>query len=180
MNLKRHPAGDSIGYLCQGAELIGKLDDALFTRSTGGRFRGGVGSQVRHCIDFYECLLYGLENGDRVDYAARGRNRELETNRAAAADRLRQLADRLATIDPASLERRLEVRSEQPVPEIPEWCGSTLHRELQFLVSHTVHHYALIVALLSRLGYELQTEHADFGIAPSTLVHWNEAGQLGG
>lgn len=93
---------------------------------------------------------------------------------------MEQIADRLAAIDAHALDRPLKVRSEQPVDGIPEWCGSTLHRELQFLVSHTVHHYALIVALLGRLSYELEPEHADFGIAPSTLAHWNEADQLAG
>lgn len=180
MSPKRHPADDNIGYLRQGAELVRKLDDDLFTRSVGGRFRGGVGSQFRHCIDFYECLLYGLENGDLVDYTARSRERELEIRRTAAAQRLEQLAKRLAVIDVDSLSRPLKVRSEQPVPELPEWSGSTLHRELQFLVSHTVHHYALIVALLGRLGYDLEPEQADFGIAPSTLEHWNETDQLAG
>ena len=104
----------------------------------------------------------------------------VEIQRTAAAERLEQLAKRLAAIDADSLSRPLKVRSEQTVPGIPEWCGSTLHRELQFLASHTVHHYALIVALLGRLGYELEPEHADFGIAPSTLEHWNEADQLAG
>jgi len=180
MSLKRHPAEDSIGYLHQGAELVRKLGDDLFTRSVGGRFRGGVGSQFRHCIDFYDCLLYGLENGDLVDYTARSRENRLETEPAAAAERLEQIAERLAALDASSLDRLLKVRSEQPVSGIPEWCGSTLHRELQFLVSHTVHHYALIVALLGRLGYELEPEYANFGIAPSTLAHWNEADQLAG
>ncbi|NIM00442.1 MAG: hypothetical protein GTN89_06125 [Acidobacteria bacterium] len=180
MSLKRHPADDSIGYLRQGAELVRKMDDGLFTRSAGGTFRGGVGSQFRHCIDFYECLLHGLENDDAVDYAARSRDKRLETERAAAADRLEQIADRLAAIDVSALDRPLKVRSEKPVEGVPEWCGSTLHRELQFLMSHTVHHYALIVSLLERLGYELEPEQAGFGIAPSTLAHWNEADQLAG
>lgn len=180
MSLKRHPAEDSIAYLRQGADLVRRLDDDLFTRTTGGRFRGGVGSQFRHCIDFYECLLRGLDAGDRVDYAARSRDRELETRREFAAERLEQLAGRLSALDPDALARPLQVRSEQPVPGIPEWCGSTLHRELQFLVSHTVHHYALIVALLGRLGYELDSDLAEFGIAPSTLQHWKEAGHLAG
>lgn len=180
MSLKRHPADDSIGYLRQGAELVRKLDDDQFTRSAGGTFRGGVGSQFRHCIDFYECFLRGLEGDDQVDYAARSRDRRLETERTATADRLEQIADRLATIDVSALDRPLRVRSEKPVEGVPEWCSSTLHRELQFLVSHTVHHYALIVSLLARLGCELGPEHADFGIAPSTLAHWNEANQLAG
>ena len=43
-----------------------------------------------------------------------------------------------------------------------------------------MHHYALIVALLGRLGYEFEPEQVDFGIAPSTLEYWNEADKLAG
>ena len=171
----------NLQVLEQGVNVLRALDDETYEGSAmQGDGLPATGPHFRHCIDFYECLLYGLENGDLVDYAARSRDHELETDRASAADRLKQLADRLAAIDPGSLGRPLKVRSEQPLPDLPEWCGSTLHRELQFLVSHTVHHYALIVALLGRLGYELPSEYADFGIAPSTLDHWNEAGQPGG
>ena len=180
MDFARHPAADSIGYLRQGAALIRRLDDELFTRGAGGNFHGGVGSQFRHCIDFYESLLPGLRGADRVDYTARGREALLETDRAAAAQRLETLAEQLAALESIELERSLQVRSEVPVAGISEWCGSTVHRELQFLVSHTVHHYALIVALLGRMGFELDQNLADFGIAPSTLEHWKEAGQLTG
>jgi uncharacterized damage-inducible protein DinB len=180
MDLRRHPAADSIGYLHQGAHLIRSLDDELYTRSSGGRFRGGVGSQFRHCIDFYECLLRGLELHEQVDYTARLREARLETDREYAAERMEQIASRLRVIDASMLNRQLRVRTEQPVAGVPEWCGSTVHRELQFLVSHTVHHYALIVALLGRLGHELDPQQADFGIAPSTLAHWKEAGPLTG
>ena len=180
MKLDPHPTADSVAFLKQGAVLIRRLDDVQFTRTPGGRFRGGVGSQFRHCIDFYECFLAGVEGNGEVDYSARRREGALETDREAAAQRFESLAERLSAIDPNSLERTLRVRAEQPVDGIPEWCGSTLHRELQFLVSHTVHHYALIVALLSRLGYELAEDLADFGVAPSTLKHWDEAGRLAG
>ena len=180
MSLEQHPASDSIGYLRQGAALIRRLDDDLFTRAPDKRFRGGVGGQFRHCIDFYECLLQGLAQGDLVDYAARTREHALETDRDYAAQCLDRLADRLAALDADILDRPLNVRSEPRVPGVPEWCGSTLHRELQFLVSHTVHHYALIVALLGRLGHELEPRYADFGVAPSTLAHWREAGPLAG
>ena len=45
-------------------------------------------------------------------------------------------------------------------------AASTLSRELQFLVSHTVHHDALIAAAARALGVATEP---DFGIAPSTL-----------
>jgi uncharacterized damage-inducible protein DinB len=180
MNLEHHPASESIGFLKQGAELIRTLDDDVFTRAPGAGFRGGVGGQFRHCIDFYQCLLNALEQGNAVDYANREREAGLETDREVAAARFEQIAERLAATDPGSLDRSLQVRSETPMPGVPEWCGSTVYRELQFLVSHTVHHYALIVALLGRLGYELEPRFADFGVAPSTLAHWKEAGPLAG
>jgi hypothetical protein len=48
-------------------------------------------------------------------------------------------------------------------------CASTVARELQFLLSHTVHHYALIALILRLQGFEPGEE---FGVAPSTLAHW--------
>jgi hypothetical protein len=48
-----------------------------------------------------------------------------------------------------------------------DWSQSSLKRELQFLVSHTVHHYALIKELLRRTGFDAGTE---FGVAPSTIA----------
>ncbi len=47
--------------------------------------------------------------------------------------------------------------------------SSSLRRELHFLLSHTVHHYALIAMILARHGVEVEP---DFGVAPSTLRHW--------
>ncbi|NIP97468.1 MAG: hypothetical protein GWO24_30170, partial [Akkermansiaceae bacterium] len=43
-----------------------------------------------------------------------------------------------------------------------------LGRELQFLVSHTVHHFAMIGGICRALGVALED---DFGVAPSTIRH---------
>lgn len=53
----------------------------------------------------------------------------------------------------------------------PDWRPSSLGRELQFLSSHTLHHYALIKLLLDDTGLDLGPE---FGVAPSTLA-WQRA-----
>jgi hypothetical protein len=46
-------------------------------------------------------------------------------------------------------------------------------RELQYLLSHTIHHYAIIGSILRAQGVE---PGPDFGVAPSTLRHWGKAG----
>ena len=48
------------------------------------------------------------------------------------------------------------------------WSNSTIRRELQFLVSHTVHHYALIGLILKTMDVSVPE---NFGVAPSTLKH---------
>ena len=48
------------------------------------------------------------------------------------------------------------------------WQPSTLGRELQFLVSHTVHHFAMIGGMCSCLDVKMEE---GFGVAPSTLKY---------
>ena len=84
-------------------------------------------------------------------------------------------ADRIqATRRRVRLPRTLRVRGEGAPPEVPEgqWPESTLERELYVLVSHTIHHYALVAVLLRTLGVDPGPE---FGVAPSTLRHWEAA-----
>ena len=54
----------------------------------------------------------------------------------------------------------------------PEWVWSSGLRELDFLQSHTIHHFALIAYKLEALGIEVED---NFGVAPSTLKYWKEA-----
>ena len=58
-------------------------------------------------------------------------------------------------------------------PSVP-WSGSTVRRELDFLLSHTVHHYALIAMSLRLRGLPVP---AELGVAPSTLEHWRRQGR---
>jgi len=48
-----------------------------------------------------------------------------------------------------------------------EWTESSVRRELQFLLSHTIHHYALMVAIGQAHGFK-EFERG-FGVAPSTI-----------
>jgi len=76
----------------------------------------------------------------------------------------------LEAIPVAAGGESLEVRSEADTlpPGEPEWCTSSVRRELQFLLSHTVHHHALVKEMLRGRG---RTVDGTFGVAPSTLEH---------
>jgi len=63
----------------------------------------------------------------------------------------------------------LKVREESEAgAEAHRWLPSSMGRELQFLLGHTVHHSALIVMIIDGIGLSIPD---GFGIAPSTLRH---------
>ena len=158
------PAAPNILLLERGVELVEAVDDSLYTCANSNRPGGSVGRHVRHCLDFYASLLRGVPSG-AVDYALRARDIDVETRRDRARARLRETIEALTSLRAAEMNRAVLVRSEEEEP----WSRSTVLRELQFVRSHTVHHYALIGVLLRTLGFEPGEE---FGVAPSTLRHW--------
>jgi uncharacterized damage-inducible protein DinB len=162
----------NLHFLHQGAKLLARLGDEAFKAPPGDRPRtAGVGSHLRHCLDFYRCFLRDLESG-RIDYDRRDRDLRIESDRSAALVALEDVVNRLQALDEVQADRTIEVRGDAGPCEDPAaaWHRSTVGRELRFLASHTVHHYALIAHLLRALGVELDEE---FGVAPATLRYWD-------
>ncbi|MEZ6013601.1 MAG: DinB family protein [Planctomycetota bacterium] len=158
---------ENVEVLRQGLVLLDKLDDDQFRTGLPALGLAGPGPHFRHVIDFYRRLLEGLEADAAspcVDYDRRERDPRIETERRACYAAIVDLQARLETIE--RVDRAIEVRCDQ-LPGTP----STLGRELQALVSHTVHHYALIAIAARGLGVDPGRE---FGVAPSTLAYWRE------
>lgn len=163
----------NVCFLRQGADLLRRLTDDVYGPSEPEGVRSsGVGPQFRHCLDFYSCLLRDLDSG-RVDYDRRRRADRLETDRLAALSEVEEIIDGLSRIAGEHIGSRLEVRCDLAPGEEPAtaWSRSTLGRELRFLASHTVHHYALIALLLRQQGVE---PGEGFGVAPATAAHWRD------
>ena len=154
----------------QAIDLLDRLNDHQYASRRGDW--SPVGAQFRHIVEHYQCLLTGLPNGT-VDYDARRRDPTLEISRSHARALTLALRAELAAAEPVPLSRRLAVQMRtNPDIDHPEWTDSTFGRELQFLVSHTVHHFALIKLLVAGDSLELP---AEFGMAPSTLAHVRHA-----
>jgi uncharacterized damage-inducible protein DinB len=157
----------NLHVLEQAIELLGRLPESAFA-SAEIRHARTAGPHLRHVLDHYSSFLTGLPLA-RVDYDARERDPRLETEIPFAIDRLREIIGGLVLVDLELLELPVEIRLEAGGPEEEQWSRSTVRRELQFLLSHTVHHFALIGMVLERHGVSVPD---DFGVAPSTLKHW--------
>ena len=157
----------NLHYLQQARELLDGMSDAVYAHANPPLYTSGVGGHLRHCLDHYESLLRGMDSGE-VDYDARDRDDRLETEVGYSLDCLGSLMARLAALDEAAVARPLRARMDCGVEGAGAYTDSSVWRELQFLVSHTVHHYALIAMILRDQGL---APPASFGVAPSTLRH---------
>ena len=161
----------NVQVLQQGVDLLAQLDDEQYTLTAGPLFAYGVGSHLRHCLDSYACFLHGLPKG-RIDYDQRERDELTAQDRRYASTRLEWTRELLQEALAHQHPDELRVRPLQVRLDGPHWAASSVARELQFLLSHTVHHYALMALILRLQGFNPAEE---FGVAPSTLQHWQRA-----
>jgi uncharacterized damage-inducible protein DinB len=158
---------ENMEVLRQGLVLLDRLDDEQFCNGVPALKLAGPGSHFRHVIDFYRRLFEGLAETDAprtIDYDRRERDPRIETERSVCRAAIDALRARLATLE--RIDGPVSVRCDQ----LPS-AHSTIGRELQGLVSHTVHHYALIAIAARAHGVDPGDE---FGVAPSTLAYWRE------
>jgi hypothetical protein len=135
-------------------------------------YAGPAGAHLRHVIEHYEALVFPAAPGV-ADYDNRPRDRELETSPTLARTRLRALRDQLGTWAPQVLDTAVQVRGQGGMAGGFHFIvASCIGRELAFLASHTVHHFALLAPYCRQ--HAIPTP-ADFGQAPSTVAHANAA-----
>ena len=162
---------DTLTCLKQGTDLIARMGEEQYSKKVALCFNSSVGEHFRHILDHYASLMDGSagDQGDvrRIDYDARRRDREIELKPEAGISRIEQVCSFLEKLD-LEAETRLEVKMDTGSDIEDQWAPSTLLRELQFLLSHTVHHYALIATMNAINGVATPEE---FGVAPSTLAH---------
>lgn len=157
-------AQDNVRCLRQGIDLLQQLSLDDYAGKQPQCFGSTIGGHMRHNIDHYYSFVKGYAEG-RIDYDARARDPRVETEPAVASAQMAELSEALEAIGEGELDRELEVIMDCGGPtQVP--AKSTVRRELQFLLSHTVHHYALIAVICQLRGIEPE---AAFGVAPSTL-----------
>jgi hypothetical protein len=156
--------GELVEVLQQGRDLLKQIDDNIFLYTIPPIFNYGIGSHIRHCMDFYTCFLHGLET-ECINYDSRERDERIEKDRATAIQKIDVIIKQMSELVIANEQMSVSVRLEDAAIN-QQWSHSSIARELQSLKSHTIHHYALIAVLLRLQGIEPGEE---FGVSTSTL-----------
>lgn len=135
-------------------------------------FPSSIGSHIRHIVDHFQALMNGLA-GEHVNYNIRHRNNQIEQFPNAAIEALQAVSKWLVNIEDKDLNVTLSVTSEIDVCRpLSTTCLSTVERELVFVSSHAIHHYALIRIMC---GMQNRQVPELFGYAPSTVTHINKS-----
>jgi uncharacterized damage-inducible protein DinB len=170
--LDTYPAGARLGTVAISA-LQARLDELgsvladvgpeIYTARLQAGVSGTIGQHVRHCLDHVSALL-GARSWSPLSYDHRERGTCLESDPAEALAQIARLKAELVV---------WSRRPDEPIPVASQMSTSgetaigwsSLARELAFVVSHTIHHQAIIAVLLTIHGCGVP---ARFGYAPST------------
>ena len=162
-----------IAALRDASTILCGIQDDDFRSGEDALGLSSIGAHVRHVGDACDRFLDGLDRGF-VDYDSRDRDVRFEFDRMAAIERLAALAARLEALDPAVQQVDLCVKHDAPEGSDDLRLRSSVERELMFLASHSVHHFALVAVLLRAKMIAVSPE---FGMAVSTLRHLSRIGE---
>ncbi|WP_375748585.1 DinB family protein [Vibrio sp. HN007] len=161
----------NIEAIDQGLELFSKLSDENYNYKAKPYVDSSMGEHLRHILDLYHAVINEAQTGV-IDYDHRRRGAAVERERTIGIDELLQVKNWLENIETETLQKQVTILSEATISS-QKICEvkSTLQRELLFVGSHTIHHFALINVVAKYL--KLETD-ARFGYAPATATYLRE------
>lgn len=152
--------------------LINALDDMSqknYDAIAEPAFQSSIGAHYRHIIEHYQCFFSQFDGDEVINYDARQRNIQIETDIQYALQQLRLISDRLSNFS-CDDKRKVLVADDHCDYQM----RSSLSRELMFLIGHSEHHSAMIAAMLRILGHDVDNQ---FGVANATINHQHIATQ---
>jgi uncharacterized damage-inducible protein DinB len=161
------PALPLVLLLRQLASAIEDLNDHEYTTCPVGVMESSIGAHVRHCLDHVVALRGAVETG-HLDYDDRKRGTAVESSRRAAMELIHSVDRQLCMLQAEDMHRSVLLAVTMVCGQESMLVRSTIGREIAYVASHTIHHNALIGAMVKTLGGRLPHR---FGYAPSTVEH---------
>lgn len=153
-------------------QAISLLDDislADYQEVLAPHFSSSIGAHIRHIVDHFVALKNAGMNGE-INYNKRNRHGDVEQFPHSAIVTCESIMAWLKeTCSTPLLDQRVLVTMDIDISHTKAaTCESTLERELVFVASHAIHHYALIRIIRNMQGKDLPEF---FGYAPSTISY---------
>lgn len=158
----------------QVGDLLELMTNTQYSKALSTFNGSSIGQHVRHIIDFYLCLLSGIENAD-INYDKRERNPNVETDCLTAKSILNIIANKVEDLEVAY---EVMVCSSFVADESIELISipSSVGRELMYAYDHAIHHLAMI-----KIGMQIHFPEVeiskDLGVASSTLKYRKQCAQ---
>jgi hypothetical protein len=166
-----HPiANDCLHTLHELSELLRTLNSDDYVKTFHILQDNSIGMHVRHVLEFYDCLMSGLDL-NQVDYDARRRNPVWQSDVQEAINVTEHISTWLTSVQhdfPMKLIYHKDFQFE---------LDTTLYRELAYNQEHSIHHMAIIRICLQQEFPDLKIS-STFGVANSTLTYRNVLGKL--
>lgn len=147
------------------AGVIEQLSDEQYTQKPVGVIESSIGGHVRHCLDHVRSLLLAIDSG-HLDYDHRERGTPVEAVRGCAISAIDEMIESLGELPRFVITRPISVSVSMTSNGAPVSVLSSVGRELAYVLSHTIHHNAIICAMARTLGAWVPER---FGYAPSTI-----------
>ncbi len=149
--------------LNQANELLSQIDADTYVNETVGPFFSSIGSHLRHTLDFFNCLIDGLD-GNKIDLTARKRDNNIATNLESAKSLIHTIQETLFRFKDINTDYLIHVTDNlgQGNTEI----NYTLESVLSHANSHMIHHFAMIGYILHALDTKVNIK--GFGYNAST------------
>jgi uncharacterized damage-inducible protein DinB len=146
------------------AAVLVEIDGSAYVATPAAAVSGSIGAHVRHTLDHVAALAFSTPMAT-LAYDHRERGTDVESDPAAALRQIVRLKAALKQLSLRGLDDPVQVESVVSSSGESSIAWSSLRRELAFVVSHTIHHQAIIALLLAFQGIGTPDR---FGYAPST------------
>lgn len=153
----------SIHTLSNSKQLLCSLSNEDLSNHSVSPYYSCIGSHIRHILDFYDCIIDGIDN-TTIDLTKRKRDERMHTDCNYTLSHVERIIDTLKRFDNYSFTKHYVVSDDLGIGKVD--IMYTLGAVLAQANSHAIHHYAIISYILDRL--EIPVKDESFGYNPTT------------
>ncbi|MDD1784290.1 DinB family protein [Enterovibrio sp. ZSDZ35] len=153
----------------QAKELLVQLTDEQYNYVAKPYLQSSIGQHMRHILDVFQSLM-AWPASSFIDYDKRRRQHPVEKDKSIALEEWGMIEQWVLGVSKEALTSPLTVSGEVSLhQQVSPHASTTLGRELSFVASHAIHHFALL--RVSLCAQNIPTDHV-FGLAPTTASYY--------